>query len=401
MKKFFIIRLITAILFICVLFTYSIMNFMNALDPIKAALSKVKPAPSKQFVDSVNSAIDENVYGKYSMVEGYGYLQKLLGKNEEANFEVVKDNSGSLHYTYFTSKPNPVGDLADRVERLKEGIKDKKARLVVLMPPDKNVRGYTKFPKGIPYSYANETADNFLKAVREKQIDTLDFRTHLLNSGIPAKDLFFKTDHHWKIQTAFWAFSELVSYLNRNDQMNLDPDHYYTNIKNYNQITYKHSYLGSLGAKTGTLYAGIDDFTLIYPKFKTDYTFHSQNSLFKINTSGRFEDALMNGHPFHVSGNNALFSLESDKYFTYLYGNQALVHIVNKQNPKGPKVLFIKDSMSVPLAAFFSTVCSDVYLVDPRYYHGDMSKLINSYKHLDDIFVSIYPEDLNKEFFPY
>lgn len=402
MKNFFVIRIITSIIFICCLLVYSVFNFLNAYQPLKQAVAVSKPAPTKQFVDSVNAVVNENVLGKYEMIDGYGYLQKIMDKNEESNFEIVKDTDGNLHYTYFAKGPNPVNDLANRVQRLKGDIKSSKTRLAVLMPPDKYIRGYTKFPKGIPYNYANETADHFLTAVQKRNIDTFDFRRNLLKSNIPVDDLFYKTDHHWKIETSFWAFKDLVSFMNSKYKTNLDPNHYYTNLKNYNQITYKHSYLGSLGTKAGPFYAGVDDFTLIYPKFKTDYTFHSENSLFNTNTKGRFEEALISSHPFNATGGNkALYNLESNQYFSYLYGNQGLVHVVNKQNPKGPKILFIKDSLTVPVAAFLSTVCSEIYLVDPRYYHDNIPDLINKHHNLDFVFVSVYPQNLIKDFFPF
>ena len=65
---------------------------------------------------------------------------------------------------------------------------------------------------------------------------------------------------------------------------------------------------------------------------------------------------------------------------------------------KGIKVLFIKDSFSLPLSAFLSNVCSDVYLVDPRYYDGDITDLTNKLK-TDFVFVTFSPPNLTMEFF--
>jgi hypothetical protein len=361
----------------------------------------MKPTSLKSNINAINSIIDDNIVGKYKMIDGFGYLQKLMDKNEESNFEVVKDTKGNLHYTYFATGANKVNDLANRLARLKNEIDNKKTQVIALMPPDKYIRGYTKFPKGIPYSYANETADNYLKSVKKHEIKTFDFRKKLLKSGIPADQLFYKTDHHWKVQTAFWAYQQLVGYLNQEDNAKLDQHKYYTNLQNYNQITYKHSYLGSMGTKAGPLYAGIDDFTLIYPKFKTDFDFRINDKDYKIHTQGRFEEALINARPFYQKGSDQLFALESNQYFSYLYGNHGLVHITNRQNPDGPKVLFIKDSLSVPLAAFLANVCSNVYLVDPRYYHGSIPNLINRENNLDYVFMSVYPQNLTNEFFPF
>lgn len=61
-------------------------------------------------------------------------------------------------------------------------------------------------------------------------------------------------------------------------------------------------------------------------------------------------------------------------------------------------MLLIKDSFSLPLAAFLSNVCSDVYLVDPRYYDDDITDLTNKLN-TDFVFVTFSPPDLTREFF--
>ncbi len=392
-------KLIASLFFVILLLGGSVLNIINNLKPLKESIINkelfIKP---KETLNEINNQVTDDFVFKFEFIEIYGYIQRLLGKNEESNFEVIKDTDGGLHYSYFANGPKDVTFLAERVIQLHQDLNESGVEVVALMPPDKYIRGYTRLAKGLPYSYANETADNYLDEVRKEGVRTIDFRESLLNSGIPPGDLFFKTDHHWQIETAFWAYTELIHNMKEMFSIDLDPTSYYTDKSNFNFLTYKNSYLGSMGRKTGTLYTGVDDFTLIYPKFKTDFSFHSENSLMSIDTEGRFEDALVIGYPFNVS--NPQFSIEADKYFSYVYGNQAYVHIKNNNNRTGPKVLFIKDSMSVPLAAFLSLTCSDVYLVDPRYYEKDIPTLLNGLG-LDYVFVSIYPPNLTEEFFPY
>ncbi len=107
--------------------------------------------------------------------------------------------------------------------------------------------------------------------------------------------------------------------------MNLDENHYYRDKENYNSIVYPKSFLGSMGRKTGILYGGIDDFTLIYPKFKTNYTYYTDSKSQKFELKGRFEESLILSYPFNADLN--LMDGQSDKYFTYLLGNRPLVKI--------------------------------------------------------------------------
>lgn len=399
MERFFKKKFITSVIFIASVFSFSIVNFISSYKEIKENLKlNIDENKSiKDIIGGIENTINDDVFGKYAFVESYGFMQELMGKNEENNFEVVKDNQEFLHYTFFGFQANPVYELSERTEAFKDGLKNKNTKFMYLMPPDKYIRGYSELPEGMPYNYANETADDFLYLLHQKNIDAMDTRNNLEYSGIPKDELFFKTDHHWKIETVFWEFGCLVDELNRRYGMNLDPTGYYRNKSNYNFIEYEKSFLGSLGRKTGIIYGGVDDFTLIYPKFKTSYSYYCETKGFEMQSDGRFEEALLTISPFRT--NKGIYSLESDKYSAYLFGNRGIAHITNKDNPDGPKILFVKDSFSVPLAAFLSTVCSDVYLVDPRYYENDIPEYVNSIDNLDVVIISFGPQELTDEFF--
>lgn len=398
MKPLFKQKYVTAILFLVVLLSYSFYNYITGYKPLSKAIkdSIHTTQPIKQKILQIEQSINENVAQKYIFIETYGFLQLLMGKNEVANFEVVKDVEGKLYYTYFTNGPNKVDNLADRVARLADAVEKKGTKLMYIMPPDKYIRGYTTYPKGIPYNYANETADNFLRALHVRKVDVFDLRDKLIECNIPFENLFFQTDHHWRIETAFWAFGEIVTELNNRYSIHLDPTGFYTDKQNYNFLTYPNSYLGSMGRKTGIYYAGTDDFTLVYPKFKTSYIVQAPENGGNGIVKGRFEETIFSAHAFRKQEN----VYETDKYFSYLKGNLPFVHIINLDKPKGPKALFIKDSMSVPFISFLSTMFSEIYLVDPRYYAEDIGKLATNLSP-DFVFVSIYPPNLTDAFFPY
>lgn len=397
MDRLFIKKLITTILFLLFLFAFSFLNIWKNYEAIKTSVKKIEAVSLKQYVSGIENAINENVYEKYKFIEVYGYIQKFIGKNEVSNFELVKDVEGKLHFTYFADKPNKTEQLTDKLKELRNGIRSSKTKVLYLMTPDKYIKGYTKFPKGIPTHYNNETADQFLSEVNSAGIETIDLRKGILQSGINPDDLFFNTDHHWKIETAFWGFGQLVNNMNKKFKLNLDSAKFYTDINNYNVIKYENSFIGSMGRKIGKYYAGVDDFSLIYPKFKTDYDFYFENSFTKGTLSGRFEEALVAINPIRKYDE---YGIETDKYFSYLYGNQPFAHIKNKENKNGLKVLFIKDSLAVPLISFFSSVCSDVYIIDPRYYKEDILSYINN-TDLDFVFVSYSPQNLVGEFFKF
>lgn len=406
MKRFFAKKGITAFLFLAILFIFTFLNWKSTYETLKEnAESSLSSAENKwealsDFIGKANTTISDQVYHKYAFIEGYGYLQELLGKKEINNFEVVKSKDGSLHYTYFTSGPNEISTLAERMERLNEAGAKAGSKVIYVMTPDKYIAGITEFERGIPYNYANETADIFLEALSKKGIDTIDFRELMKQNGEYDSESFYKTDHHWKVETAFWAFTQFVDVLEKDYGLNFPNKEQYTNLENYNQITYQDSYIGSMGRKEGILYSSVEDFTFIYPKFDTNLYFYAQSGSVEIKTNGKFEESL--AFTDLLSGEGDIYDATSDKYFTYMNGNPGFVEIHNFNEPDGPKVLFIKDSLMVPVSSFFSLGCSKVYMIDPRYYSGTIEEIIEEYDYeFDYIFVSYTPQNLTEEFFPF
>lgn len=365
-------------------------NFYNAFNLKLNNLDRV--------IQSIDDAINENVYFKYKMIESYGYIQKLMFKNEVSGFQVIKDKQGLMHYSYFAEGPNPVEEIGDATKRFKDDLKDKNVKLIYVMPPDKYIPGKTKIYNGLPYNYANETADNFLKYISDEGIDYIDLRNDIVNSPKNLDELFYKTDHHWRVETAFDEFVSLAHTLQDKYDAEINSVDYFTDKDNYNFVTYKNNFLGSMGRKAGAYYDGVDDFTLIFPKFKTKYSFYSKTGEYEVDTEGRFEDILINAHALNY--NTDIYSADADRYFSYLMGNQGIVHIKNENNKNGMKIMFIKDSYTVPLAAFLSTAVSDVYMIDPRYYDGNIIDYVNNTK-LDFVMISFYPQNLTEEFFKF
>lgn len=404
MKCFFTKKIVTALLFVAVLFMLAFLNLKTAYPTLKQNIEDFginnvgkKESPSS-LLKNVDNTIADKVCAKYSYIEAYGYLQNLLGKKEINNFEVVKDNAGYLYYTYFTTGANNVNTLVDRMVRLKKVATANGSKVMYVMTPDKYIEGKTTYEKGIPYSYANETGDHFLSDLKKQNVDTLDFRQLMKKDGKYTLDSFYKTDHHWKVQTAFWAFTAFVDSLENKYGLRFPHKDLYTNINNYNQIKYKDSYIGSMGRKEGILYSGTEDFTFIYPKFDTNFYFYAQGDTQAIKSQGRFEQSIT--FTSMLSGNGDIYDARYDKYFTYMDGNPGFAEISNFREPNGPKVLFIKDSLIVPVASFLALGCSKVYMVDPRYYPGKIEDLISKYK-CDYVFVSFSPENLTEEFFPF
>ena len=406
-REFFEKKEITCIVFVIIMFTFSILNFSRAYEPLKNVIEEEQfkagsiTLPNiSLLINSLESEINKTIFHRFGFVEAFGYLQLLMGKHEQSNFETVKDTNGLLHFTYFADSPRNIKSLAASVNNLKRDIVGQDTELLYFMTPSKYIVGQTEFPTGMPYSFENETADEFLQILDENGVGTIDLRERILANGMLYDEVFFKSDHHWKIESSFWAFTELVDGLNKKYDVGIDEEGFYTNIDNYNLITYPNSYIGSMGRQTGKYYSGVDDFTIMYPKFRTNFEFSiGFDSLEENQFSGLFEDVFISSYILNRVSDP--YNAQTDKYFSYLMGNQSIAHIKNLNNPEGLKVVFIKDSMVVPVISFFANVCSEIHFVDPRYYSGDIAEFINSLEGIDFVILSFYPQNMTQQFFPF
>ncbi len=375
-------KIVTTILLMSTIIGISIFNFIH--------LSQTPPNETLTSSTKINTYFNENFVDKYSFINLYGGFQKLMGKNEVDNFDIVRDEQGKLHFQYFAKGPNDMSEIVKEMRDFNQHLSQYNMNLAFILPPDKVIRGYTTFSEGLPYNYANEGADHFLSELSNLNIASLDLRKGILESGIPASQLFFDTDHHWTPQAAFFGFTQVVSFLNETFDAKIDP--IYTQADQYETVTYSNFFLGSQGRRTGDIYAGLDDFTVIKPVFDTFLTYEWNGRI----DQGRFDETVL--QTYWLSED---LGIETDRYLAYLSGNYGEVTITNHLNEEGLKVLMIKDSFMLPLAAFLSTAVNEVKMIDLRYYEGpDMYRFVQTYQP-DVVLVSASPVDLVPEFFDF
>lgn len=397
MERLIAKKRMTAAAFLLFLFIFAGFNLYTQRiylrDNIAAAIEEGSTLSG--LITEIEDTVDENILGRYYFIDAYGFFQKLLDKKEENNFEVVKDKQGKLHYTYFTETANDTSAFSKRVVNLRNAVSESGSQVIYVMPLDKYIDGYTEYSIGIPYSMVNETADQFLEELSDNGVDSIDLRDYIGDSGLDMSEVFYTTDHHWKIETAYWAANTFFSVLQSDYGEVIENEELYADKDNYNIITYKNCFLGSQGRKTGRYYTSPDDFTLIYPKFTTNYELDS-SILDGMSLTGRFEEALL---ALPVLRETAT-PYDTDLYMAYMYGNQAYAHIENMKNPDGLNICFIKDSFAVPFAVFSSLRCNNVYLIDPRYYEDNMEDFINK-NDIDYVIIMFSPENLADDFFTF
>lgn len=186
----------------------------------------------------------------------------------------------------------------------------------------------------------------------------LNLHEAMHSQGLNHESLYYNSDHHWKTQTALWAAREIAETLGLDTTLLQDGQ--------YTVETYPDYFLGSLGRRVGTLYCGVDDFTLLVPKYETHYTFtHGEKT-----RTGTFREACIDDT--HIV--RAYF--DANCYAAFFGGDFALSELVNQNNPDGAHLFMIKDSFTNSIAPYLIASCGKITMIDPRCYSGCISDAV-------------------------
>lgn len=187
-------------------------------------------------------------------------------------------------------------------------------------------------------TYSNRNADTFLARIREKEIPVVDLRDNMEAEGLDAKDLFYRTDHHWTTNAGLWATQIIADGLNEYCGYSIDTSVY--DESNYIMTEWKNCWLGEQGRKLAVTYVGLDDYTEIKPDFPTSYTFKSSEE----GEDGTFDDFI----------DESVYNTENDVYEnqSWHYSYQQINCINN--NVEHGKVLILGDSYEQVTQPFLS-----------------------------------------------
>lgn len=345
---------ITAVFFIVIIFWVGAVTLWNNRTEFKNVLH------SEEIINEINKIYSENVAYSNTFIDMWSKLQSVANVQllDDAEYgSIIKDEKGNL---YFPADDVDVAPLAQNTIDFAKMLAEKNIKFAYIQAPNKDLKGYTDDIVS-DYNFSNKNADEFLNILNENGVDTLDLRELVIEENLDREKLFYKTDHHWTTQTAFWAYDKLVEYLNQSYDLKIDLDKYYRNINNYTLTKMNNCYLGSLGRRVGKSVSGLDDYTFIEPNFETNYNIYNgvvskSTPIFK----GNFHTAIVK--------DNILTSEDeaANKHATYFEWDYGDLIIKNTLIDNDVKILLIKDSYSLPLAAFLSTCVSELHMVDLR-----------------------------------
>lgn len=177
----------------------------------------------------------------------------------------------------------------------------------------------------------------------------------ILNSRKTEK-LYYKTDHHWTTQGAFYVFRETAAGFGIEGDVSDD----------YVSYTVTDSFNGVLAAKSGV---GLNEKESI-----------------EIYAPASGDDDVVVNYVDEARKTSSLYDsskLETrDKYAVFFGGNTSVMDI-KTVSPSSKRLLVVKDSFANCFIPFLTPYYREIVVVDPRYYSGTMKDIMDTYRITD------------------
>lgn len=351
-------QIIYIVLFITIIGLGTVLNLPGLFS---IAAEAVRDNEYEAWSTVIDLEFSDKFFNKYDFVNANGAVQEILGQREMNG--VTKLNNGKL---VVVLDERPVWQQANKTKELYDWLQDRQIEFCYVQVPYEICKYDSLLPVGVE-DYSNADADTFLELIGQNKVPYLDLREKMHEAGLEHYEAFFQTDHHWTIETAFWAYGVMTGYLEEVFGEKIPVE--YTDITSYHVETYEKCVLGSNGRKTGVVYGGLDDITLLYPTFKTNVSFEApEEGIFR---EGDFQEAFMD-YSF-LEGDNLY---EMSQYNVYIGEDYPTTEQLCPKAPCDKKVLLIKDSYFRPVQAFLGTTFSQVNTLDMRYFTGDVEDYI-------------------------
>ncbi|MDO4573892.1 MAG: hypothetical protein Q4D98_01610 [Planctomycetia bacterium] len=200
-----------------------------------------------------------------------------------------------------------------------------------------------ELPRGAT-CFSDDNANRFLNRLRNAGVDCLDTREIFKDSPQKHYELFLKSETHWQMEYAFYAFQQTGRHLNEKYGFSIAP--HVLDAKNYYRVR-NDSILYGQGTRLGETFVPEDHEVSFLPKFSTQFILDREilwprETLHK---EGAFDILLPPG-------------LTQEKVI----------------NPKVPskRILLISDSFGANFSRYMALACHEMVFVCPMKYHDDI-----------------------------
>lgn len=316
---------------------------------------------SGKFQDGLEDYLRDQVCFRDGWITVKTGIQKACGDTDIGGAYVGKDG-----YDFEKITPEDVDEK--QVDRNIKAVEDyfmtasetiDKQKLSFLLVPTSGLVMQEKLPKNARLFDQAKYIDQVQKAM--KDYNFVDVRDTLMDHN--EEYIYYKTDHHWTSAGACLAYEVWSEHTGGEAEKK---DELAENV-----VSDKFR---------GSLYSKILDADSAYDEIWTyglqkDDAFGSKDCTVMIDEKQQL-DSIYDDEKLQ----------EKDKYAYFLGGNYGQVHIQNQKaasKAKGKNILIIKDSFANSFVPFVTQDYENIYMVDLRYYNGDMKAYLQEHEITD------------------
>ena len=316
---------------------------------------------SGKFQDGLEDYLRDQVCFRDGWITVKTGIQKACGDTDIGGAYVGKDG-----YDFEKITPEDVDEK--QVDRNIKAVEDyfmtasetiDKQKLSFLLVPTSGLVMQEKLPKNARLFDQAKYIDQVQKAM--KDYNFVDVRDTLMDHN--DEYIYYKTDHHWTSAGACLAY-DVWSERTGGEAETEDGL-----VKNVVSDKFR-----------GSLYSKILDADSAYDEIWTyglqkDDAFGSKYCTVTIDEKQQL-DSIYDDEMLQ----------KKDKYAYFLSGNYGQVHIQNQKaasKAKGKNILIIKDSFANSFVPFVTQDYENIYMVDLRYYNGDMKSYLQEHNITD------------------
>ncbi len=316
---------------------------------------------SGKFQDGLEDYLRDQVCFRDGWITVKTGIQKACGDTDIGGAYVGKDG-----YDFEKITPEDVDEK--QVDRNIKSVEDyfmtasetiDKQKLSFLLVPTSGLVMQEKLPKNARLFDQAKYIDQVQKAM--KDYNFVDVRDTLMDHN--DEYIYYKTDHHWTSAGACLAYD---AWSERTGGEAETEDGL---VKNVVSDKFR-----------GSLYSKILDADSAHDEIWTyglqkDEAFGSKDCTVTIDEKQQL-DSIYDDEKLQ----------EKDKYAYFLGGNYGQVHIQNQKaasKAKGKNILIIKDSFANSFVPFVTQDYENIYMVDLRYYNGDMKAYLQEHEITD------------------
>ena len=312
--------------------------------------------------DKNNSQTDSNDETERSMEVVEDTEQSISTKDINngqtfGSIYVTKERAFSLYY-FSLSAADGYAKSLNKVAKKLEGV----ANVYDLLAPT-SVGIYVDEEKSKMIGTSDQKAAfEYIYSKLENGIKTIDAFDNIKSHN--KEYLYYKTDHHWTALGAYYAYEKFC------ESKGITPN----SLSSFE----KREYPGFLGA----YYAATDQSSVVKKNIDTIEVYVPKGT----NTM-TYTDKDGNEHKWPIVNDVSKYK-ENTKYSTFVAGDNPYSVITNKNSDSKESCVVVKESYGNAMIPFLVDHYKKIYIVDYRYYKGNLINLVKKKKINDVIFIN-------------